>query len=58
MTTLLSTHYLRCLKKNLNASRPFEHPPVRGGNIKTFRWNQRLYKLADKFGCEACTSIF
>ena len=26
-------------KKNLNASRPSEHPPVRGGNIKTFRWD-------------------
>ena len=23
------------LKENLNASRPSEHPPVRGGNIKT-----------------------
>ena len=26
-----------CLKKNLNASRPSEHPPVMGGNVKTFR---------------------
>ena len=25
-------------KKNLNASRPSEHPPVRGRNVKTFRW--------------------
>ena len=24
-------------KKNLNASRPSEHPPVRGENVKTFR---------------------
>ena len=24
------------LKKTMNASRPSEHPPVRGGNIKTF----------------------
>ena len=33
----------RCLKKNQNAPRPSEHPPVRGGgNVKTFRWDQRL----------------
>ena len=31
-----------CLKKNLNASRPSEHPPVRWKNVKTFRWNHRL----------------
>ena len=30
------------LKKNQNAPRPPEHPPVRGGNAKTFRWNHRL----------------
>ena len=30
------------LKKNLNAPRPSEHPPVRGNNIKTFRWDHRL----------------
>ena len=24
-----------CLKKNLNASRPFKHLPVRGKNVKT-----------------------
>ena len=31
------------LKKNLNAPRPFEHPPVRGEHVKkTFRWNYRL----------------
>ena len=29
-----------CLKKNLNAPRPSEHPPVRGKNVKTFRWDQ------------------
>ena len=28
------------LKKNLNAPRPSEHPPVRGKNVKTFRWDQ------------------
>ena len=27
---------LGCLKKTLNASRPSEHPLVRGGNVKTF----------------------
>ena len=33
----------RCLKKNQNAPRPSEHPPVRGGgDVKTFRWDQRL----------------
>ena len=26
---------LRCSKKNLKASRPSEHPPVRGKNFKT-----------------------
>ena len=31
-----------CLKKNLNASRPSEHSPVRGENVKTFRWDHRL----------------
>ena len=25
-----------CLKKNMNASRPSDHPPVRGENIRTF----------------------
>ena len=30
------------LKKNLNASRPSEHPPVRRKNVKTFRWDHRL----------------
>ena len=28
-----------CLKKYLKASRPCEHPPVRGGNVKAFRWD-------------------
>ena len=32
-----------CLKKNLNASSPSEHPPpVREKNVKTFRWDHRL----------------
>ena len=30
------------LKKNLDASRPSEHPPVRKKNAKTFRWDHRL----------------
>ena len=29
-------------KKNLNASRSSEHPPVKGENVKTFRWDHRL----------------
>ena len=28
------------MKKNLNASRPSEHPPVRGENVKMFTWDQ------------------
>ena len=31
-----------CLKKNLNAPRPCEHPPVREKNVKMFRWDCRL----------------
>ena len=32
-----------CLKKKQNTPRPSEHPPVmRGKNVKTFRWDQRL----------------
>ena len=30
------------LKKNLNASRPSEHPPVRGGKCQSVRWDHRL----------------
>ena len=26
------------------ASRPSEHPPVRGKNVKSFRWNHRLQR--------------
>ena len=32
------------LKKNLNASRPFEHQPVREKNVKTFRWDHWLQR--------------
>ena len=28
--------------KNMNASRPSEHPPVKGKNDKTFRWDRIL----------------
>ena len=31
-----------CSKKNQNAPRPSEHPPVGGENVKTFRWDHRL----------------
>ena len=31
-----------CLKKNVNASRPSEHPSVSGENVKTFRSDHRL----------------
>ena len=30
------------LKRNQNAPGPSEHPPVRGKNVKTFRWDHRL----------------
>ena len=30
------------LKRNQNAPRPSEHPPVRGENVKTFRWDHKL----------------
>ena len=35
------------LKNNLNASRPSEHPQVRGQNVKTFSWDHRLFKESD-----------
>ena len=39
----ITTTDMYYLKKNLNAPRPFDHPPVRGGNEKkTFRRNYRL----------------
>ena len=28
-------------KKNMNASRPSEHPPARGEHVKTFRWEYK-----------------
>ena len=35
------TDQMTSLKQNLNASRPSEHPPVRGENVKTFGWDHR-----------------
>ena len=32
-------------KKSEHVSRPSEHPPVRGGDVKTFRWDHRLQVL-------------
>ena len=32
----------RLFKKILNASRPSEHPPVGGENVKTLRWDHSL----------------
>ena len=43
MCNLINTHTDKnLLKKKLNAPRPSEHPPVRGENVKTFRWDHRL----------------
>ena len=39
---LVDSHVQRNLKRNLNQSRPFEHHPVRAGNVKTLRWDDRL----------------
>ena len=39
---LMWTQVPNFLKQNLNASRPSEHPPVRGENVKTFGWDHRL----------------
>ena len=45
MDHVTHTYIVPCSKKNLNASRPSEHPPVRGGgNIKTFRWDHKLQR--------------
>ena len=35
---------LMYLKKHLNASRPSEHPLVRGKSVNAFRWDQRLQR--------------
>ena len=41
-TYVARTYEYSCLKKNLNASRPSEHPSVRGEKVKAFRWDHRL----------------
>ena len=44
---LLSVSMYACVcisKKNLNAFRSSGHPPVRGENVKTFRWDHRLQR--------------
>ena len=46
---------VRVLKKNLNgSSRPSEHPPVRGENVKTFRWDHRLQRQNLFMACFYC----
>ena len=42
LTELL--HAKGTLEKNLNAFTPSEHPPVRGKNVETFRWDHRLQR--------------
>ena len=37
-------HFGWVFRENMNASKSSEHPPVRGENIKTFRWNHRLQR--------------
>ena len=45
-------------KKNLNASRPSEHPSIRGENVKTFRWDHRLQtQICLVFGWCPCMAI-
>ena len=44
MGTGLSRQYVFFFNKSLNASRPCEHPPVKGGTVKTFRWDHRLQR--------------
>ena len=43
-TSLIGNHGCCCLKKSLNTSRSSEHPPVRGEDVKTFRWDHWLQK--------------
>ena len=44
----VSVVFYSILKKNQNASRLSEHPPVRGKNVKTFRWDHRV-QIQDLF---------
>ena len=41
-------------KKNLNASRPFEHPPVKGGNVKTSSWHLNGFPDGSNIGSTVC----
>ena len=45
-----------CLKKNQNAPRSSEHPPVRGKKVKTFRLDHRLQiqvvSRIQRIGCQ------
>ena len=45
-------------EKNLNASRPSEHPPVRGGNVKTLRWDHRLQRQNLEQGRNNCNTVY
>ena len=38
----LCVGHFQCLKKNQNAPSPLSIPQSGGGNVKTFRWDQRL----------------
>ena len=43
-TAATSSVQIICLEKNMNASRPSEHPIVRWINVPTFRWDHRLQR--------------
>ena len=49
INVILENCPITILNKNLNAPRPSEHPPVRGGNVKTFRWDHRLQIIQNLF---------
>ena len=45
-------HFDYCIfEENLNASRPSEHAPVAGKNVKTFRWDHRLQRRKPLYYC-------
>ena len=47
-----------CLRKNQNAPGRYEHPPVKGENVKTFRWDhnrlqiQNVVSHIQRIGCQ------
>ena len=43
------TVFTTALKKNLNASRPSEHPSIRWENVKTFRWDHNRPQIQNLF---------